>query len=415
MTARSCRVVTPVFLLIACLAGPASLLAQTNFLDDLVFEQLVTGLLRPVAITHAGDGSDRLFITLQDGQIVIYDGEKVLDPPFLDLTLKVSCCNERGLFSVAFHPDYENNGFFYVSYIDRSDEIGDSIISRFRVSDDPNVADPDSEKVLLRLDQPGDLHNAGQLQFGLDGFLYISLGDGGLINDNENNAQRLDTLLGKIVRVDVDGGDPYSIPEANPFFGRPEARGEIWVYGLRNPWRFSFDRVTGDFFIGDVGGGRVEEISFQSASSLGGENYGWRVMEGSECFDPPTGCNSIGLFELPILEYRHDVGCAVIGGYRYRGATMPQLNGVYFYGDLCSGLLFAASESAGQWMVSDMRETGFLITTFGEDESGELYLTDFRKGAIYRLGAEQWTPEQRLSFLGFNPGALWLGEPNSLC
>ena len=392
-TPRSRRVVTPVFLLIACLAGPASLLAQTNFLDDLVFEQLVTGLLRPVAITHAGDGSDRLFITLQDGQIVIYDGEKVLDLPFLDITSRVSCCGERGLLSVAFHPDLENNGFFYVDYTDRSEHPGDVIISRFTVSEDPNIADPDSEKVILRVDQPNDTHNGGQLQFGPnDGFLYIGLGDGGDHSLPVNPAREVSSLLGAILRVDVDRGDPYAIPGTNPLFGQEGVRQEIWVYGLRNPWRFSFDRLTGDLFIGDVGQGRREEIDFQPANSLGLENYGWDVLEGSLCFDPVFNCDTFGL-EAPILEYSHDIGCAVAAGYRYRGAAIPELNGVFLYGDYCSGVLFAASDNNGQWTVLDTLETGFSITAFGEDEQGEIYLTDYPGQAIYRITNRQSAPE----------------------
>ena len=393
VTPRSCHVVTPVFLLIACLAIPASLPAQTNFLDDLVFEQVVTGLLRPVAITHAGDGSDRLFITLQDGQIVIYDGEKVLDPPFLDITSQVSCCGERGLLSVAFHPDFESNGFFYVDYTDRSEHPGDVIISRFTVSEDPNIADPDSEKVILRVDQPNDTHNGGQLQFGPnDGFLYISLGDGGDHSLLVNPAREVSSLFGAILRVDVDRGDPYAIPATNPLFGQEGVRQEIWVYGLRNPWRFSFDRLTGDLFIGDVGQGRREEIDFQPANSLGLENYGWDVLEGSLCFDPVFNCDTFGL-EAPILEYSHDIGCAVAAGYRYRGAAIPGLNGVYFYGDFCSGVLFAASDSNGQWTVLDTVETGFSITAFGDDEKGEIYLTDYTGQAIYRITNQQSAPE----------------------
>ena len=379
--------------MIACLAGPASLLAQTNFLDDLVFEQLVTGLLRPVAITHAGDGSDRLFITLQDGQIVIYDGEKVLDPPFLDITSQVSCCGERGLLSVAFHPDFESNGFFYVDYTDRSEHPGDVIISRFTVSEDPNIADPDSEKVILRVDQPHDTHNGGQLQFGPDdGFLYISLGDGGDRGLPVNPAREVSSLFGTILRIDVDQGDPYAIPATNPLFGQEGVRQEIWVYGLRNPWRFSFDRLTGDLFIGDVGNGRREEIDFQPANSLGLENYGWDVLEGSLCFDPFFNCDTFGL-EAPILEYSHDIGCAVAAGYRYRGAAIPELNGVFLYGDYCSGVLFAAADNNGQWTVLDTLETGFSITAFGEDEQGEIYLTDYPGRAIYRITNQQSAPE----------------------
>ncbi len=392
MTPRSRHFVPPILLLIACLAVPANLLSQT-FLDDLVFEQLATGLLRPVAITHAGDGSDRLFITLQDGQIVIYDGEKVLDPPFLDITSRVSCCGERGLLSVAFHPDFENNGFFYVDYTDRSDDPGDVIVSRFKVSEDPNIADPDSEQLILRVDQPTAEHNGGQLDFGPnDGFLYISLGDGGNHGLPVNPAREVSSLFGTILRIDVDQGDPYAIPATNPLFGQEGVRQEIWVYGLRNPWRFSFDRLTGDLFIADVGQGQREEIDFQPANSMGLENYGWDVMEGTLCFNPEVNCDTFGL-ESPILEYSHDVGCAVAGGYRYRGSAVPELDGVYLYGDFCSGILFAATDNSGQWSVLDTLETGFSITAFGEDEQGEIYLTDYTGKAIYRITSQQSAPE----------------------
>ena len=342
---------------------PANLLAQTSFLDDLVFEQLATGLLRPVAITHAGDGSDRLFITAQDGQIVIYDGEKLLDPPFLDITSRVSCCGERGLLSVAFHPEFASNGLFYVDYTDRSEHPGDVIIARFKVSEDPNIADPDSEQLILQVDQPTVEHNGGQLLFGPnDGFLYISLGDGGNHGLPVNPARSLSSLFGTILRIDVDQGDPYAIPATNPLFGQEGVRQEIWAYGLRNPWRFSFDRLTGDLFIGDVGQGQREEIDFQPANSMGLENYGWDVVEGSLCFDPELNCDTFGL-EPPILEYSHDVGCAVAAGYRYRGTAVPELDGVYLYGDFCSGVLFAAMDNSGQWSVLDTLEPEFPIWT----------------------------------------------------
>ncbi len=394
MTPRVPHGVTSVLLLIACLACPASLAAQTGLLDNLVFEQIATGLQRPVGITHAGAGSDRLFITLQDGQIVIYDGEKVLDPPFLDITSRVSCCGERGLLSVAFHPDFNSNGFFYVDYTDRSEYPGDVIVSRFKVSEvDPNLADPDSEKVILRLDQPDETHNGGQLQFGPDdGFLYISVGDGGDHSLPVNPAREISSLFGAILRIDVDRGDTYQIPPTNPLFGQEGVRQEIWVYGLRNPWRFSFDRLTGDLFIGDVGQGRRDEIDFQPATSLGLENYGWDVLEGSLCFDPVFNCDTFGL-QAPILEYSHDVGCAVAAGYRYRGAAISELDGVYFYGDYCSGVMFAATESNGQWSVLDTIETGFSITSFGEDEQGEIYLTDYSGQAVYRIANRQSPPE----------------------
>ena len=302
-------------LILGVIGVPPHLAAQQNLLDELVFEPIITGLRGPVAITHAADGSGRLFIALQEGYILVYDGARVLATPFLDITSQVSCCHERGLLSVAFHPNYESNGLFYVNYIDRSDKIGDTIISRFQVSDDPNIADADSEVNLLTIDQPATVHNAGQLQFGPEGFLYIALGDGGLDDDRENHAQRLDSLLGKILRIDVDNGEPFSIPMTNPFSGQPDARAEIWAYGLRNPWRFSFDRRTGDLFIGDVGGHgqrAVEEVNFQPADSRGGENYGWRFMQGSECFNPPVNCEDPS-FTLPILEHpRGEVECTAV-------------------------------------------------------------------------------------------------------
>ena len=243
----------------------------------------MVGLFRPVAVTNAGDGSGRLFIALQDGRVAVSDGERVTGR-FLDIRERVSCCGEVGFLGLAFHPDFKNNGYFYVSYTDKSGDVGDLVISRFSVSPNRNFADSGSEKVILRVPQPTTVHQAGHLEFGPDGFLYISLGDGGLGGDPDNHSQRLDTLLGSIVRLDVDGGDPYAIPPTNPFVGVPNARGEIWAFGLRNPWRFGFDRLTGDLFIADVGQGDREEINFQPAFSPGGENYGWHFTEGSRCF-----------------------------------------------------------------------------------------------------------------------------------
>jgi glucose/arabinose dehydrogenase len=230
---------------------------------------------------------------------------------------------------VAFHPNYVGNGFFYVSY---TDAAGDSVIARYSVSADPNRADLASGVILLTITQPFSNHNGGQLQFGPDGYLYISIGDGGSGGDPQNNGQNLGNLLGKILRIDVASGFPFAVPADNPFVGVGGAREEIWSYGLRNPWRFSFDRLTGDLFIGDVGQSSWEEVDFQPAGSAGGENYGWRLMEGSSCFNPSTDCNN-GTLTLPIREYDHTVGCSVTGGYRYRGSANFDLEGFYFYGD----------------------------------------------------------------------------------
>ena len=357
---------------------------------QLGLERIASGLERPVAITHAGDGSGRLFITLQPGRVVIYDGSQVLATPFLDIAARVRCCGERGLLSIAFHPQYETNGRFFVNYTREPD--GATVIAEYRVSDaDPNVADPNSERVLLVIPQPYSNHNGGQLQFGPDGMLYIGMGDGGSAGDPQNYAQNPRSLLGKMLRIDVDGGDPYGIPPDNPFVGDdPEdVLDEVWALGLRNPWRFSFDRATGDLWIADVGQNAREEVNLQPASSSGGENYGWRIWEGSLCYNPPTGCESesvIGTLVFPVLEYPTSLGCAVTGGYRYRGGAIPDLYGYYVYGDYCAGTIWGALPENGTWTSTVLLETGFLISTFGEDEDGELYVANYSSsGEVYRL------------------------------
>lgn len=362
----------------------AILLCVTPSFASIEIDPVATGLSMPVAITSAHDGSNRLFITLQAGQIVIYDGTQVLPTPFLNIDPLVSCCQERGLLSVAFHPDYVNNGFFFINY---TDVDGDTVIARYTVSADPNVADHSSAVVLLTVPQPFGNHNGGQLQFGPDGFLYIGMGDGGSGGDPFNNAQNLGTFHGKILRIDVDNGFPYAIPLNNPFIGNPGALDEIWAFGLRNPWRFSFDRLTGDLFVADVGQDAWEEINFQLFGSSGGENYGWRFMEGNHCFNPPANCND-GTLTLPILEYSHSLGCSVTGGYRYRGSQIPQLFGTYLYGDFCSGLLWGATENGpNDWSTELLLDTDISISAFGEDQFGEVYLAHYSaaSGAIYRV------------------------------
>jgi glucose/arabinose dehydrogenase len=365
-----------------CIAACPSLVAAA---PDLQLERLISGLDSPVAITHAGDGTGRLFITLQGGQILIFDGRQLLPAPFLDLGPLITSGGERGLLSVAFHPNYAANGFLYVNYTDLN---GDTVVSRYRVSADPNSVDNASATVVLTVPQPFSNHNGGQLKFGPDGYLYIGMGDGGSGGDPDNNAQNLNSLLGKILRVDVDAGPLYAIPPDNPFVGNLNAKPEIWALGLRNPWRFSFDRLAGDLFIADVGQNNYEEVNFQQANSVGGENYGWRLMEANHCYNPSTGCND-GSLTLPIIEYDHSLGsCSITGGYRYRGSSYPGLTGIYFYADFCSGKIWGASQDAsGNWTAEELLDTDLTITTFGEDEEGDLYLAHFSStdGTIYKI------------------------------
>ena len=314
--------------------------------------------------------------------MVFADG-RIRGTPFLDLSSLVSCCGERGLLGLAFHPRYSENGFFFIDY---TNGAGDTVIARYRVSSDPNAADASSGVILLTIPQPFANHNGGQLAFGPDGYLYIGMGDGGSANDPMCNGQRDESLLGKILRIDVDANvnaSPfYGIPPDNPFAAPGGPRDEIWAKGLRNPWRFSFDRATGDLFIGDVGQGAREEIDVEPAGTAGGRNYGWKLMEGTICGGGgtsgcPSGvpaCNSPS-YTLPILEYTHSGGdCSVTGGYVYRGRQFPQLAGTYLYGDYCTGKIWGAGNAAGSWTSRLFARRAPNLTTFGEDAAGELYL-----------------------------------------
>jgi len=390
---------------LACLVVIYGFAGKGHAAFEIKLNLVVSGLDRPVAVTHAGDGSDRIFITLLGGQILIFDGQQVLAQPFLDIRALVASGGERGLLSVAFHPDYGSNGLLYVDYTDLS---GNTVIARYSVSADPNRADPNSAAVLLSVVQPYTNHNGGQLQFGPDGYLYIGMGDGGSGGDPQNHAQTLSDLLGKMLRIDVDGNPSYSIPADNPFISDPIAREEIWALGLRNPWRFSFDRQTGDLFIADVGQGNWEEVNVQPSHSTGGENYGWRLMEGSACYNPSANCNS-GLLTLPILEYDHSLGCSITGGYRYRGVDSPGLWGVYFYADYCSGRIWGATEdAAGTWKAEELLDTGLQITAFGEDEDGEIYLADYAAGAIYRISGNPAAPAPNVDSNGGGGGGCFI-------
>ncbi len=344
-------------------------------------------------LTHAGDGSGRMFVVEKPGRVWILQDGKRLPQPFLDITDRVrSRESERGLLSIAFHPSYEDNGRFFVNY---TDQKGNTVVAEYRVSSDPNRADPNSERVLLYIEQPAANHNGGQLQFGPDGYLYIGMGDGGSAGDPWGNAQNLGVLLGKMLRIDVDGGDPYGVPSDNPFVGQEGARPEIWAYGLRNPWRFSFDRQTGDLYIADVGQNKWEEVDVALAPDPGGQNYGWDIMEGFHCFEPPEGCDPTGLTP-PVVEYGHDKGCSITGGYVYRGPTYTDIQGTYFFSDFCTGTIWGLRRRADGWEWAEFLSTGLNVSTFGEDEIGEMYVLDYAGGGIYHLvGSErQTTPPQ---------------------
>lgn len=367
----------------------------TSFAADLRLEvrQLAENLAQPLAIAHAGD--TRLFVVLQAGRIVIWDGTAVLSTPFLDIRVLIKSGGEQGLLGLAFHPRYRDNGFFYVNYTDLN---GNTVIARYRVSStEPNRADPSSAQIVLQIAQPFANHNGGQLLFGPDGYLYIGMGDGGSGGDPGNRAQNLNELLGKMLRIDVDGGTPYAIPPSNPFRNQAGARGEIWAYGLRNPWRFTFDRENGDLWIADVGQNLWEEVDLQRATSVGGENYGWRRMEGTHCFNPSTNCNVGGALVLPVLEYSHnDDNCSVTGGYRYHGTKYPRLRGMYLYADYCTGKIWGATENGSQWFTRVLLDTNSAIATFGEDVAGELYLADVGNGRLYAIvDAEPLGPKRR--------------------
>lgn len=341
---------------------------------------LAGGFDSPLALTHAGDGSGRLFVTEQPGRIFVIRDGTVLSTPFLDIRDRVRSGGEQGLLSVAFHPRYEENGFFYVDYTDNG---GDTVVARYSVSSaNPDVANPDSEFVILTVDQPYTNHNGGQLQFGPDGYLWIGMGDGGHGGDPHNHAQNLLRLLGKLLRIDVDSGQPYAIPPNNPFATVRDARPEIWAVGLRNPWRFSFDRATGDLWIGDVGQAAWEEIDYLKAP-LEPANFGWRIMEGMHCYNS-SSCSMIGL-TLPILEYGRALGCSVSGGYVYRGTEFLSLRGTYLYGDFCSGRIWGARRGgSGEWQSEVLLDTTLSISSFGEDEAGELYVVDLG-GTVHRV------------------------------
>jgi glucose/arabinose dehydrogenase len=358
--------------------------------DALELEAFARGLSEPIGLTNAGDGSGRLYVNERGGRIRVVDADgAVRDDPFVDLSNVIVSGGERGLLGVAFHPDYARNRRLFVTYTAAPD--GADTLAELTASADGARADPASLRVLLSIPDPAPNHNGGQVAFGPDGHLYVALGDGGGADDQFGNGQDPATLLGTIVRLDVDSTPPsgaaYAIPRDNPFapdgIHAGEGAPEIWAWGLRNPWRFSFDPEGGDLYIGDVGQGRWEEIDRQPGDSAGGENYGWSVMEGSHCF-VGGGC-SPSAFVPPIAEYSHDLGCSVTGGYVYRGEAQPELRGVYVFGDYCSGLLFTLQVDEGTTSPKIVAQTGLQISSFGVDESGEIYVVSLSDGALYRV------------------------------
>ncbi len=371
------------------LLGLISLQAQTQ--PDLEFVIFKTGFSSPTAIANAGD--DRLFVVERDGVIKVIDNNNT--SVFLDINNIVSSSadplpgytSELGLLGLAFHPDYANNGYFFVNYTDNSQNTQ---ISRFSVdAANPNLADVNSEVLIINIDQPYSNHNGGGVEFGPDGYLYIGMGDGGSGGDPDNYAQNNLSQLGKLLRIDVDNGQPYTVPADNPFVGVSGYADEIWASGLRNPWRFTFDSQTGDLWIGDVGQNAWEEINFQAANSQGGEDYGWRCYEGLASFNS-AGCNET--YTDPIHVYVNDgfggsIGCSVTGGYVYRGTQFPNLVGHYVFADYCTGRFYTLYDNmVGMgWTTTTQSNSGYSVSTFGQDNDGELYFADLVSGIIYKI------------------------------
>lgn len=362
------------------------LLANFVFVNNgisqaLELTEVASGFTSPTGIFNAGDGSGSLYVTERPGVIRKLDG--ATKSVFLDITAQVySSGSETGLLGLAFHPDFEDNGYFYINYTIRPGTQLMTRISRFQTTSS-GVGNPGSETILLEFDQPYSNHNGGSLLFGTDGYLYISTGDGGSSGDPQNNAQNTQSLLGKMLRIDVDNGTPYGIPDTNPFYNDAAAgRPEIFAWGLRNPWKVTMDRETGEIYIGDVGQGSREEIDILE----NGGNFGWRIMEGNNCYNPST-CDPTGLI-LPIYDYSSagaSQHCSVTGGYVYRGSMISELEGQYIFGDYCSGVIWALTISSTGVTADELFDTSYGISSFGEDEEGEVYVVDINGGRIYKI------------------------------
>jgi len=386
--------------------------AQAVAWPDIALTPVVSGLTRPLQVTHAGDGSGRLFIVEQDGRIRIWNGADA-DGIFLDINGRVRSPadgggGEEGLLGLAFPPEYTRKGYFYVYYtnLDSNNQV-----SRFSLSGDPNVADSSSEEPIILFPHPNQTnHNGGQIVFGPDGYLYIGTGDGGGGGDPYDNAQDLASLLGKILRIDTEIGWSeivtgtnqvffplihtvktssltYLIPDDNPFVDTAGARPEVWALGLRNPWRFSFDRSNGDLFIADVGQSTLEEVDYAPAASTGGENYGWDILEGTDCYGTANDCVPPPNYVPPVAEYPHfATGCtSITGGYIYRGASFPGMQGIYFYTDYCHGVFWGLQRNGNNWVNQQLHDSGFGYAGFGEDEDGELYVANLSSGQVFQV------------------------------
>lgn len=369
-------------LLLVIVAGIGYIIAQNPSDAPYDLKPIVTGLEQPLFIVPAPDDTGRLFVIEQSGQIrVATNTGQLLREPFLDLKDKTGVtANERGLLGLAFHPNFAENGYFYINYTRLSG--GNTVVSRYQVSaGDMNRADPDSESIILEIDQPYGNHNGGMIAFGPDGYLYIGMGDGGSAGDPLKSGQNPFSLLGALLRIDVDNSDPYTIPPDNPFADGKDGLPEIWAIGLRNPWRFSFDMETHDLYIADVGQNQYEEVNFQPANSNGGENYGWNIYEGTHLYSGIPFDQAV----FPVVEYSHNQGCSVTGGYVYRGEAIPALQGHYIYGDFCSGTVWwLKQDDDGEWGHGVLFDTDMQITSFGQDLDGEVYIVD-RRGGVYQL------------------------------
>ncbi|MCC6453651.1 MAG: PQQ-dependent sugar dehydrogenase [Caldilineaceae bacterium] len=357
------------------------------------------GFNNPIEVTHANDGSNRLFVLERGGLVhIVQDGQR-LTTPFLDISDRVFItCGECGLLGIAFPPNFAEEGYFFVNYISKTNQvppdtgdpntIHDTVIARFHISDDPNVADAASEEPILKINQPASNHNGGHILFGPDEYLYIGMGDGGEGGDFFDNAQNPASLHGKILRIEVGATGTYTVPADNPFVDTQGFRDEIWAWGLRNPWRFHFDRATGDLYIADVGQGNYEEINHIAAADIGngGQNYGWPIVEGNVCY-PPGGaqdCDRTGL-TAPVIIYDHANGdCSVTGGFVYASLD-PNQAPIYLYGDFCTGRIWGMQKDGAAWATSELLNTDFRITTFGDDETGNVYVVSYDGGEIYQI------------------------------
>ncbi len=371
---RSCRAILVAAVVLALGAAQAQRL-----------EPVAEGFVQPLGLVAANDGSGRLFVVEQRGTIQVLDPETREATPWLDMIWRTRAQGERGLLGLAFHPRFAENGRVFVYY---TDPDGNSVLAELHAEAGAATLDPETEVVLLTLDQPYANHNGGQLAFGPDGYLYLGLGDGGRGGDPLGSGQDLSTLLGSILRLDVDADGPgtVAVPADNPFVATPDARPEIWAYGLRNPWRFSFDARNGDLWIADVGQSAVEEVDRVPTGSPGGLNFGWNVMEGDRCFDPPSGCDP-SAFTGPVATYTHDSGWgrSITGGVVPYGDAAPSLTGRYVFGDFVSGRVFVLNEAGGAYEAEPLLEAGFPLAAFGLDEALDAYVLDYGGGVVYKL------------------------------